>query len=284
MKPTAHPGQAPTTSRAVVFAAGVVATIALALASVDALLAVFGPVSVQQAASVSGAVRSRQIDGDPAILVSTPLFGEEVVEEDVAFDTEALPTTTLRLKLIGPAASVSGDAIESALIALPDGRQERIRVDEEIIPGVVLKQVKRTQVIISRNGNAETLSLSRPLSARELRARTLSDDAPNEGTAQSGDASPDVVRDANARPPAPKAYTVSQLTGEVPELGPIFESQGFQGGDRIIAIDGKDPPTDENELRDAFASWITTSSLTITVQRGGSIINHRVELSEMSNL
>ena len=280
----ANSGQAQIASRGVVFAAGIVAAIALALASVDALLAIFGPVNVQQTTAASASGRSFQIDGDPALLVTTPLFGEEVAEEDVAFDTDDLPTTTLRLKLIGPAASVSGDAVESALIALPDGRQERIRVDEEIIPGVVLKQVKRTQVIISRNGNAETLSLSRPLSARELRARTLSGNPVDEDAPLPGDAPQDSQREANVPRSATKAYTVSELTGEVPELALLFQSQGFQDGDRIIAIDGKDPPTDEGALREAFASWVTASSLTITVQRGGSIINQTVELSEMSNL
>ncbi|MEO1657654.1 MAG: type II secretion system protein N [Pseudomonadota bacterium] len=271
-------------SEGIVFFAGAAAAACLALASVDALLAMLGPLSSSSRNVVSSGGRSIEIEADPSTLVRTPLFGEEVSEEEPVFDTEALPATTLRLKLIGPAASVSGDAQASALIALPDGRQTRIRVDEEIIPGVVLKQVKRTQVIISRNGNPETLSLARPLTAQELRARTIGAATENDGDASADEIEPAVAEDAPERTAPQAPITIAELTGEVPALAPLLQSQGFQGDDRIIAIDGEAPPTDEATLREAFASWITMPSLTITVQRGGSIINQTVELSEISTL
>ena len=277
-----HPGLVG--SNGVVFCAAVIATVCLALASVDALLATFGPLNSSSRSAVALAGRSVQIDADPSTLSTIPLFGEDVADEPTALVAESLPATTLPLKLIGPVASLGGDAQASALISLPDGRQTRIRVEEEIIPGVMLKQVKRTQVIISRNGNSETLSLARPLRVSELRDRTIDVSYDEAGRVSANGASAESREDAIERETDQSPLTIAELVAELPGFASFLQSKGFQAGDQVIAIEGQEPPTDDASLREALVSWIELPSITITVQRGGSVINQKVELSEISTL
>lgn len=176
--------------------------------------------------------------------------------------------TSLQLKLFGTRIDEAMGR-GSAILAGPDGVQKSIAVGEEIIPGVVLKEVAFDHVSIERGGVREDLFLDQSGGAAATPAPT-------------GDA-------AGAPPPAaPGAagITAQQFQSEIgfvprveggrvnglvvrPEgSGAAFRTAGLRDGDIITQIGGRpvQGPADIERLAGQFAGGGT---LTMTVDRGG---------------
>ena len=71
---------------------------------------------------------------------------------------EDAPETTLDLTLIGRRSGDNGTAI----LRLPDNSQSVFRIEDEILPGVVLKSVNVDFIAIAQDGRLERLTFDRP--------------------------------------------------------------------------------------------------------------------------
>ena len=69
------------------------------------------------------------------------------------------PETSLNLKLVGVLMS-TGEFGGSAQITTPDNRTSRFVTGDEILPNVALERILSDRVIITRNGETETLLLA----------------------------------------------------------------------------------------------------------------------------
>ena len=104
--------------------------------------------------AVSTSLKTKPVD--LAILSDfDPFYGDPQAKPQTK--VEDAPETTLNLKVFGMRADLSGES-SGAIIQTPDGKQNTYYIDDEIIPGVVLKRVDIDYVILDRNGVSERLS------------------------------------------------------------------------------------------------------------------------------
>jgi general secretion pathway protein C len=188
--------------------------------------------------------------------------------------------TSLQLKLFGTRID-EATGRGSAIVAGPDGVQQSIAVGEEIIPGVVLKEVAFDHVSIERGGVREDLFLDQSGGAEVTAAPVSGGTAPAPGVT----------------PPPPGAgVTVQQLqsdVGFIPRIdsgrisglvvrsqgsGAAFRAAGLKDGDIVTAIAGRPVtgPADIDRLAGDFAGG---GNLSLTVERGGQTLPIAVQMA-----
>ena len=86
-----------------------------------------------------------------------PFHPGSEIDEPVDLGEDA-PETTLDLTLIGRRSGDNGTAI----LRLPDNSQSVFRIEDEILPGVVLKSVNVDFIAIAQDGRLERLTFDRP--------------------------------------------------------------------------------------------------------------------------
>lgn len=91
------------------------------------------------------------VTADRTLLVKENPFAVEVSVEEIA-----APETQLNLRLAGLIMSTA-EGGGSAQITTPDNRTSRFTIGDEVIPGVELERILSDRVILSRNGESETL-------------------------------------------------------------------------------------------------------------------------------
>lgn len=181
--------------------------------------------------------------------------------------------TSLQLKLFGTRID-EAMGLGSAIIAGPDGVQRSIAVGEEIIPGVVLKEVAYDHVAIERGGVREDLFIDQ-----------------SGGTAEATPVSP---ANAPASDPAGSAsagagITVQQLqsdVGFIPRIdggrisglvvrsqgsGAAFRAAGLKDGDIVTAVAGR-PVTGPGDIDRLASDFANGGNLSLTVERGGQTL------------
>ncbi|UVO49384.1 PDZ domain-containing protein [Sphingomonas sp. SUN019] len=189
--------------------------------------------------------------------------------------------TSLQLKLFGTRIDeATGQG--SAIVAGPDGVQQSIAVGEEIIPGVVLKEVAFDHVAIERGGVREDLFLDQSGGAAAVTA------APAPGGAAPAPGAPS--------PAGGAGVTVQQLqsdVGFIPRIdsgrisglvvraqgsGAAFRAAGLKDGDIVTAIGGRPVtgPADIDRLSSDFAGG---GNLSLTVERGGQTLPIAVQMA-----
>lgn len=140
--------------------------------------------------------------GDRSLLMTTNPFEANGIVEVI----EA-PETQLNLRLAGLIMSTA-DGGGSAQITTPDNRTQRFVTGDEVISGVVLKQIMSDRVILNRNGNNETLMLGgRGAGLSVISDGTLATEIPR------------VTNDASRAGPAPEL-----LEGRISDPGALFQS------------------------------------------------------------
>lgn len=237
-------------------AASVLAALCLGLVATDLLLAAIAPLETAVAPGVTRSADQQVIDADISLLREVDIFGGEAAVVSALPQEEDLPETTLQLTLIGPAAGLGGGAEGSALIELPNRKQVRVKVGEEIMPGVALRDVQRTRVVISRAGVSETLSLpNRP------------DPLPE---------APPPTEEAPAPASEGPVLALDDLGDYDALLWPMLQQSGFQRTDKILSIDGQPLPASEDEQATAFAELMAASSVEVTFERQGQLITRTV--------
>ena len=187
--------------------------------------------------------------------------------------------TSLQLKLFGTRIDEAMGR-GSAILAGPDGVQKSISVGEEVIPGVVLKEVAFDHVSIDRGGAREDLFLDQSGGAAPA-APPPAGGTPLTGTPVAAASQPRAVPSGG--------ITAAQLQsdiGFIPRLdggrisglvvrsqgsGTAFRAAGLQDGDIVTAIAGR-PVTGPGDVDRVAGEMAKGGTLAMTVERGGQTL------------
>ena len=203
-----------------------------------------------------------------------PFGGEAPEEADPAAYADAAETT-LDLTLFG--LNIGPDLI-TATIQTPDGRQNPYMVGQEILPGVVLRDARPNQAILSRGGLTETLTLredrpggrpaSRPTGANLPAAAAMLTPAE---TLAAASAALDLRRDENG--------AMALYPGAARQA---FRDAGFAPGDVVVAVGGVAAPDDPERVLELIADMPPGRPVVITVERDGIPLDVPVDLQALN--
>lgn len=182
--------------------------------------------------------------------------------------------TSLALTLFGVRVN-EGSGEGSAIIATPDGAQASYGVGDEILPGVMLKEVAFDHVVIDRGGAAENIFLDQsqaaPVAAPEGGAPSA---APGFGEPPppqmpGPDLTPDEVKASIGFSPRTQGGKISGIV--LTSRGPGFARAGFQEGDIVTQVNGR-PIGSVADLQ-ALQSQLTPGArISLSVERGASVV------------
>lgn len=196
----------------------------------------------------------------------------------VASDGPATVVTPLQLTLFGTRLdSASGRG--AAIIAGPDNEQKSYAVGEEVMPGVVLKEVRYDHVVFVRGGREESLFLD------QSAAGGVASGGPPPGAS----AAPESV--ASAGPSGANASTVTltrlrQEIGFIPRVdggrvtglavrpqgsSGLFAQLGFKEGDIVTQIGGR-PITSAADFDALKAQYAEGGNIALTIERGAEVL------------
>lgn len=182
--------------------------------------------------------------------------------------------TSLSLTLFGTRINeASGQG--SAIIATPDGVQSSYAVGDEIMPGVLLKEVAFDHVVLDRGGAVETLFL---------------DQSEGEGIAPSGTAVPStspsasgaltgaMITDGVAFAPRVDGGRITGIVVSPKNAGDVFAKAGFRPGDIVTQVNGR-PITSATDIQGLQAQLRPGARLSLMVERGAATVPIAVILS-----
>jgi general secretion pathway protein C len=250
----------------------------------------------------------------PASLAKWHLFGNAAVLEDGRNLAADAPATQLQLTLLGVWAG-RDPKFGRAIIADAAGVEKSLSVGREVAPGVILDQVLKDRVVLSRGGANEVLLL-----ARERIAAPGASSPANAVNAKPGF----IAATGVVTPSGPMAITVpdgaisapnlplqgidmeavrKQLGADPHDLAqsmtatPVMENGkfvgvrlfsskypgalaklGLQGDDVVTAVNGVDV-SDPARIASVVANLQNARSLTVAVRRGGKTQNLSVDLN-----
>ena len=167
----------------------------------------------------------------------------------------------------------------SAIIALPDGRQQSFAVGDEIMPGRARwPQVGFDNVTINRGGTPEQIFLDQSTPApaagapRRRRRAVASRRRPPPPPPAAPPASPaDPLRRVS-----PAAGSTASSSAPGGDGGQAFRGAGFDAGDVIVAVNGQ-RVTSLEQARAAMRA--RAGNVTVMVDRGGRAVPLRVRLN-----
>jgi general secretion pathway protein C len=209
------------------------------------------------------------------------LYNPAPVKPDIA----KAPDTTLNLTLLGILANSKNKAASRALIA--NGSDEKpYSVNDAISAGVTLYAIFPDRVVLSRNGQLETLRLDKDQPNSDAAPLAVATDA-GDGAAQSLAqiraqmlANPAKAQDYIRIQPAPNATGNGQMGYRIfpGRDRAVFTAAGLRPGDVVTAVNGVqlDDPSKSLQL---LSDLSQASSVTLTVQRGGDTQTINVNLS-----
>jgi general secretion pathway protein C len=198
-------------------------------------------------------------DWKPAIVSNRSLPQDRLAGFDPFFRLQGAPdtvaVTSLAVKLFGVRVdSASGRG--SAIIATPDGVQSSFAVGDEVMPGVVLKQVAFDNIILERQGKAEQVFLDQSGAAPTV-ANASSQPVAAPPTS--------AFQDAVAITPQMRDGRVTGLAVAPKGDGSRFRSAGFENGDVIVSVNGV--PVSDPTAMNVIGSG--SPSISVDVERGG---------------
>lgn len=182
---------------------------------------------------------------------------------------EALPETTLDLKLLGVRSSADG--LSSAIIRTPDGKQRSYGEGGDILANVSLAHVLVDRVIVNRAGRRETLLLQDRKGKRSS-ARQLIKPATPVNTVMVGTK----LLEEIAMEPRLVGGRMDGFILRPRGDGGLFADFGLQAGDVLLAINGE--KLDSAERAAAIANTLRTArDATLDLERNGA--RHSLRLS-----
>ena len=195
----------------------------------------------------------------------------------VAGESASGVVTSLQLTLFGTRID-EATGRGSAILAGPDNEQKSVAIGEEIMPGVVLREVAFDRVTIERNGAREDLFLD-----QSSGTTTASTPVPSEA--------------AQLVPaPSPSGITVQQFQREigfVPRVeggrisglvvrpagsGAAFRAAGLREGDIVTEIGGR-PVQGPGDIERVVSQYATGGAIALTVERGGQTLPLSVQVA-----
>lgn len=221
---------------------------------------------------------------DVAALVNAHLFGEYTAPtQPVAREVLEAPETRLDLTLTGILAATENRG-SRALIAQGKSDEEPYGIDDLITRGVTLKSIFADRVILSRDGQLETLRLDKdspssftptsrvaPLASADANARTISGQDAYE-LAQIREellSNPAKASDYLRVQPARIGGVMRGYRIYPGRNRGIFSTAGLRPGDLVTAVNGVelDDPAKSLQL---LGDLSQASNLSVTIERGGN--------------
>jgi general secretion pathway protein C len=207
---------------------------------------------------------------------------------DPFFRTEnaggAAQVTGLALQLFGTRMN-EGSRQGSAIIATPDGVQSSYVAGDEIMPGVVLKQVAFDHVVIDRGGMVESLFIDQsgatgepPLPAPGGPPAPAGAPAPPSGPPAGPLTAAMAVRDI-AFQPRSEGGRVTGIIVSPKGGGEGFARAGFEAGDILTQINGR-PVLSASDLDGLKGQLKPGGHLFFMVERGAATVPVNFVLSE----
>ena len=266
---------------------GAVLVAALGFVIFKALITFTNPESVWQAPVIAPVSAENLVSGGAqSFTFATDPFNREVVPtvEAIAEVGEDAPETTLNLKLTGRTTGPNGTAI----LQTPDNKENTYRLNDEIVPGVILQAVNTGFIVLDVDGQIQRLTFER---GEDTGLIGKSD---NPDTLQSSVTVKTPGRRASAqRKTTPQAKPMSsdvsklfqnislrrvmkdgQLTGysvKPNRPGVDLEPFGFSKGDIVTKIGGTDITRGRPDFLALFEKASQSGGTEVTVLRNGQM-------------
>lgn len=232
------------------------------------------PLPMPKGDALAAATASSQAQEREALVVRSPFPKAEVAAAPVDAAPE-VEETALDLTLTGV---WPGEDVASAIIRLPNGKQDTFSVGDAIVPGVTLVAVYSDQVIIEQNGVRESLRFETKartpsrVNAQPAPTRAAPASAPGENLQNLF--SFGAVRDANGE--AAVGIFASGDQGQ-------FRRMGFRDGDVLRSINGAPTPNDPAALMQLMQQIAASGQAEVVVERNGEVKSISVSLKEIGN-
>ena len=181
--------------------------------------------------------------------------------------TASETVTSLALTLFGVRVNAATGG-GSAIIAGADGVQQVFKSGAEVMPGVLLAEVRFDYVSLSRNGSKELLYLDQSKPAPAAETVLAGSPAGPVGETGSSPLTVQAVRSGINFQPQAAGGRVTGLQVSAGADGAAFRAAGFQPGDVIVGVGGK-PIANAGDGVTLLNSLKPGGSVSVTVQRGG---------------
>lgn len=217
-------------------------------------------------------------------LLSAQLFGAYVADSEPGVALDAAPETRLNLVLSGIFAG-SREADSRALIAPQGGEEKPFAIGADVVRGVTLHAIFPDRVVLSRQGNLETLRLDKNAPSSGL--VPLAGGAP--GAQNIAVPALAAVREQILQDPAKAAEFIriqplsenGSLKGYRIYPGrdrSIFNSAGLRPGDLVTAVNGIELNDAQNALQ-MLNDLSQAGSVSLVIERGGQSQTLNVSLN-----
>jgi general secretion pathway protein C len=183
--------------------------------------------------------------------------------------TGEVAVTSLNLTLFGTRMNENSGS-GSAILAGADGVQQSYLVGEEVMPGVLLSQVAFDHVVLTRNGQKESLFLDQSVPAETVGETAPTTTASSAATSGEGDVklSAATLRDSISVTPRNEGGRVTGLVLAAKDDGAMLRNAGLAAGDIVVTINGR--PV--GSAQDVAAQLRPGAKLTLEVERGSQKI------------
>jgi general secretion pathway protein C len=187
--------------------------------------------------------------------------------------------TSLQLKLYGTRIDEAMGR-GSAILAGPDGVQKSVAVGEEIMPGVILREVAFDHVSIERGGAREDLFLDQSgggAPATPVSGSNTTSAASTDASASSGITVQQFQSDVGFVPRV-EGGRINGLVVRPQGSGAAFRAAGLREGDIVTQIGGRpvQGPADIERLATQFSGG---GLMALTVDRGGQTLPLSVQVA-----
>ncbi len=207
-------------------------------------------------------------------LLRADLFGRYAAPAAPTGRVEQAPDTRLSLTLLGILAG--RDSESRALIAKSSGEEKPYAIGDDVVSGVSLQAIFADRVILSRNGQYETLRLNKdaPSTATPTYTPTAAGDAGT--TAMLAQIRDEILTDptkASNYLRVQPANVNGQLRGYRIYPGrerDAFQQLGLRPGDLVTAVNGVQLDDNQKALQ-LLGDLSQANAVTLTVERGGQV-------------
>ncbi|HKY90327.1 MAG TPA: type II secretion system protein GspC [Nevskiaceae bacterium] len=220
-------------------------------------------------------------------IMSAHLFGQYVPPSDPALDAMSeAPDTHLNLTLMGILAATA-DRGSRALIAASNGEENPFAIGDDVVRGVTLQAIFPDRVILSRNGQLETLRLDKNTTGGKLPAgfqnyhRPAVDEGGDEEEEGGDDTSAmlsDIREELMTDPSRASEYIRVQPASNGGQLRgyriypgrdrTVFSAIGLRPGDLVTQVNGIQL-NDANTALAMLQQLSQANNLTVVIERGG---------------
>jgi len=222
---------------------------------------------------------------DSVSLDKVNLFGSPPAVKKVETVQVAKPSR-LNIKLIG---TVVAGQKSAAMVNVNSSKQQQVFfIDEEIQPGVVLRQVEATSIVLDNRGKSERISLEKGKQITSISHMPIRSSArSNFGAANRNIDKGHLQKQMrNFSTLLSQARVAPHFTGKKADgfiisdivKGSLYEEIGLHNGDVIQKVNGEAVTSAEQAMR-MYKELQNASSIDVEINRGGSVqrVNYNIQ-------